>query len=646
MKTKINYIWCSLFWVCTLLSAQDKKTEKATKAFNEYAYTTAIEKYETLVKKGYTDQQIYQHLGDAHYANARYGEAANWFSKLFELQNATIDADYMYKYAQSLKSKKEYKTSNDWMQKFITAKSADVRAKKIKENPDYLIQIEKQSGRYDIKNLSINSAASDFAPALNGDLLVFATARDSGNVTRNIHEWDKQPFLNLYIASPTSEDYGNVTKLGKNVNKKMHESSAVFTTDGSTVYFTRNNSKNGNFSRDEKGVSRLKIYSAKVSGGVWSEITELPFNSDNYSTAHPTLSPDEKTLYFASDMPGTLGQSDIFSVALNADGTVGTPVNMGNVINTEARETFPYITSENVLYFASDGHPGLGGLDIYATRIEVMDNSNIVNVGKPVNSEYDDFSIILDQETAKGFFASNREGGKGSDDIYAFTETKKIDLACNTRIHGVILDQDTGHPLPGTMVSIVNDAEQLIGETISVADGSFVLDSGCRDGNYKLVATKEGFKKGDKMFTLVRDNNTSGMEVKLERILKRATEGTELVKFLNLKPVYFDLGKEEIRPDASITLIKILEYMTIFPDMKVKVQSHTDVKASDGYNMRLSNRRSKSTVAYLVANGIDANRLFGEGFGESQIVNDCITIEGCTDERHQENRRSEFIVIK
>lgn len=645
MKNKINYLCCGLIMVGTLISAQERQSQKAKEAFEDYAYAPAIEKYETLVEKGYTKQQIYENLGDANYQNARYSEAATWYSKLFIDGAADVDPEYMYKYAQSLKSTQEYEAADIWMEKFRAANGGDVRALKIADNADYLEEIEKQSGRYDIKNLGINSRASDFAPAFNGEHLVFSTARDSGNVTRFIHEWNDQPFLNLYSASPVSEGFGNAVRLDKSVNKKTHESSAVFTKDGSVVYFTRNNSENGKFSRDDEGVSRLKIYRAKVENGTWNEITELPFNSDEYSSAHPSLSADESKLYFASDMPGSVGNSDIFVVNLNSDGSIGAPVNLGNIINTEARETFPFVTSENVLYFASDGHPGLGGLDVFAAKIEDMGNLNIVNVGKPVNGEQDDFSFIINEETRKGFFASNRDGGQGSDDIYSFTENEEIDLSCNTVVDGVIKDEETGEPLSGAKVAIFNSANEIVAEAISGSDGTFALDGDCRDGDYKLVASKEDYNDGDKMFAVVSANDTEGIELKLEKTIKRATVGTDLIKFLDLEPVYFDLDKADIRPDAATTILKVVEYMKTFPDLKVQVQSHTDVKAGSSYNKRLSQRRAENTVAYLIANAIDATRISGEGFGKTKLVNECTTRESCPDERHQENRRSEFIVM-
>ena len=629
------------------MTAQDKKTKKAKTDFNSYAYAEAIDAYEALVEKGYTSEEIFMNLGDAQYQKADYVSAAHWYGKLLELEDLTVDAEYFYKYAQTLKSTEKYKKSDQWMRKFSLAKANDSRAIKFAQNGDYLEKIRENSGRYDIKNLSINSTASDFAPSFNGNQLVFSTARDTGRVLRGIHKWNNKPFSNLYTAIRSENgEYTNAVRLSKKLNKKTHETSAAFTKDGSMVYFSRNNSENGKFARDKRGVSRIKVYRASLKSGEWTDVIELPFNSDDYSVAHPTLSPDETKLYFASDMPGTYGNSDIFVVDINSDGSFGTPKNLGNKINTESRETFPFLTSDNVLYFASDGHPGLGGLDVFATKLQDPNNRYIVNVGEPVNSKQDDFSFIIDWKSKKGFFASNRVGGLGSDDIYGFTEIKEIDLDCNTMIEGTVKDQETRRVLSDASISLVNSDGDTIGTTTSSADGSFSMEESCREGEYRLVAKKNEFDNGTITFTINKFEDKGGIEIVLEKTIKRAEVGTDLIKFLDLSPVYFDLDKSNIRPDAERTMRKIMEYLKNFPETKIEVRSHTDAKASNTYNERLSKRRAKATVDYLIKKGIYKDMINGIGLGETQLINDCTSRGKCEDAQHQLNRRSEFIVME
>ena len=264
--------------------------------------------------------------------------------------------------------------------------------------------------------------------------IYFASARDTGNFSQRKHKWTGEYFTNLYFADvdPTTGKSVKVNKFKTSINTKFHESSPAFTKDGKTVYFTRNNYVNGKKGKDDNKITLIKIYKATLeNNGKWANSIELPFNSDNYSAGHPALSPDEKTLYFASDMPGTFGQSDIYKVSINGE-SYGAPQNLGKTINTEGKETFPYVTSENEIYFASDGHPGLGGLDVFVGKIE--DNgtiSNIQNVGADINSPKDDFAYNIDPVSRRGYFSSNKDGGQGSDDIYKFLETRKLQCVQN-----------------------------------------------------------------------------------------------------------------------------------------------------------------------------------------------------------------------
>lgn len=647
MKKNTIYIVSIFLLAYTVLTAQDKKEKKAGDKFDNYAYTDAIESYEDLVARGYTSEQIYKNLGNANYLNANYGEAADWYGKLFVLEGATIDAEYMYRYALALKSTGKYDESDQWMQKFEAAKTDDNRVSKFANNEDYLEKIEAQSGRYDIKNLAINSSASDFAPSVYGNQLIFSTARDTGVASRNIHLWNKSPFLNLFSSEASENgEYTTASKYSRTLNTKTHESSTAFTKDGSVVFFTRNNSKNRSFARDAEGVSRLKVYRAYLKDGEWTNISALPFNNDDYSVAHPTLSPDETKLYFSSDMPGSLGASDIFVVDIGSDGSFGTPKNLGPKINTEGRESFPYITNSNILYFASDGHPGLGGLDVFATKLGDLNNIYVINVGKPINTKDDDFSYIVNEETNKGFFASNRDGGKGSDDIYSFSENTPPDLVCNTLVTGTVRDLETGAPLESAKVTIFNSESQVVAETVSNADGTFALDGNCKEGQYKLIALKDEYDEGSQMFTTVNAKDADNMEITLERSIKKAPIGADLMQLLDLEPIYFDSDKSDIRPDAEIIIKKILTYLTLFPDIQVEIRSHTDAVGSSSYNYGLSKRRAESTLAYLRENGIAAARIRSKGFGESQLTNNCTTRQKCSDEKHQENRRLEFIVLR
>lgn len=644
---KVKYIFCGLAVITCIANAQERKLEKAAANFSNFAFAPAIQFYEDLVAKGYTEEQIFKNLGNANYYNAQYAEASEWYGKLFELDKADIDPEYMYRYAQTLKSLGKYEASDSWMNKFKEARANDQRAVQFSKNLDYLERIEANSGRYEIQNLGINSAVSDFAPSFYGNDIIFSTARDSGSISKNIHKWNNGSFLNLYKA--TQDEQGNfitVDKLSRKLNKKTHESSTAFTKDGQTMYFTRNNSNNGKFSRDEEGVSRLKIYRATLVDDEWKNIEELPFNDDSYSVAHPALNKDESKLYFASDMPGTTGESDIYVVDINADGSFGAPQNLGSNINTEARETFPFVTDSDVLYFSSDGHPGLGGLDVFAVDLKDMESGTVINVGRPLNGEEDDFSYILNEETKKGFFASNRAGGQGGDDIYSFVETRALDLKCHTLIAGTVIDEETGELLTHAIVKVYDNENNVVSTSKTDANGAFNMEADCKEGNYKIVASKSDYDDGNKAFAIIKGKEATDMEVMLVKAVKSAPVGTDLAKYLGIEPIYFDFDKYLIRDDAKISIEKVLAYLNEFPEVKVQVRSHTDARANDAYNMQLSAKRAKATAAYLVEQGIDESRISYKGFGESQLTNNCGNGVPCSKEQHQMNRRSEFIVVE
>ena len=368
---------------------------------------------------------------------------------------------------------------------------------------------------------------------------------------------------------------------------------------------------------------------------------ELPFNNDDYSVAHPTLSSDGKTLYFSSDMPGSLGASDIFKVSINADGSFGEPENLGPQVNTESRETFPYVL-DDVLYFSSDGHPGLGGLDVFAVKLDGSSNE-VINLGKPLNSMQDDFSFIVNVK-GKGYFASNREGGQGSDDIYGFVETEPLKFECISKLAGVTKTKDSGEILADARILFM-DGNTIVSETVSDNAGKFEISLDCNIAQYTIVADKEGYV-GTKQTLLFEKKPTTDLVLELTKEQpKTPVAGTNLLEYLKLNPVYFDLDKSNIRGDAQESLLKAVAYLKANPNVKIEVQSHTDAKASNGYNQRLSERRAKATVAFLVANGIEKTRLVEKGFGESQLSNGCLDWSKCDNKENELNRRSDLIII-
>lgn len=614
--------------------------ERADERYNQYSFSPAIDIYKKVLDKGYTSPDLLKRLGNSYYFNAKYQEAADTYAKLKTTYPDEMSVEDVFRYAQSLKSIGNYDQASRVMESFRQMTSA-----MSSYDEDYMTKIEKNSGRYTVKTFPYNSKYSDFAASYYEKGLIFASDRDTGNFARYRHTWNARDFLDLYKVNADSVSDNNVVKLGGDVNTRLHESTSVVTKDGTTIYFTRNNFFDGRKKKDEEGIIRLKIYSAENIDGEWLNITELPFNSDSYSVAHPMLSPDGKKLYFVSDMPGSLGESDIFVTEIIGDGTYGPIKNLGSNINTIARETFPFITKDGVLYFSSDGHQGLGGLDVFATKITYNDYTQpVVNVGKPVNTPKDDFSFIFDSDDKTGYFASNRDGGMGDDDIYEFVENEPLVLDCIQEITGTVRDRISNEVLAGATVKIIDEENNEVSSTITDSDGNYILMLDCSKGNF-VRASRDGYVPSEE-YLPISDGKPRIVDFYLERDLVTGGFGDDLAKLLQLSTIYFDLNKYNIRPDAEIEIQKVIVAMEKYPSLKIKVNSHTDSRGVDAYNLWLSQKRAESTVDYMISKGIAADRLQGEGYGETRLVNDCANGVQCTEEQHQLNRRSEFIIFE
>ena len=545
-----------------------------------------------------------------------------------------------------------------------------------------MAEIKENSGRYTLGPFEFNSPYADFAPSFYKQGLIFSSDRDTGNFARYRHTWNAKDFLDLYrvnsdsvsfnkvvkidvIGSKTYYDFGVdinndgitdlpssqereedvVSKRENRINTRLHESTSIVTKDGNTIYFTRNNIVDGKYKKDSKGIIRLKIYRAKYIDGTWSEIEELPFNNDAYSVANPALSPDEKTLYFASDMPGSLGESDLFMVAINQDRTFGPPQNLGSNINTEARETFPYVTSAEILYFSSDGHPGLGGLDVFATKIKRQDfTGKVLNVGEPVNSKSDDFTFIFDEALRTGYVASNREEGLGADDIYSFVESRPLVFDCIQKVTGTVRDKITNEVLIGATIKVINENNEELLATLTDSEGTYSLELDCNQGNF-VRALMEGYIPFEE-YIGVSDGKPKIIDFYLERDRITAGFGDDLAKLLQLSTIYFDFDKYNIRKDSEVEIEKVIAAMEKYPSLKLKVNSHTDSRGAASYNLWLSQKRAESTINYMIKNGISKDRLVSEGYGESKLLNECSDGVNCSPAQHDLNRRSEFIIME
>ncbi|CAM1333635.1 OmpA family protein [Tenacibaculum aestuariivivum] len=662
-------------------------TTKADKLFKQMWYKESASLYEAKLhqleknKKSFSQERnkdylrILKKAGDSYFFNTDMKNAAIWYEKLVSNFYSTVNSEYLFRYAHSLQGIGKYREAKRWMKEF---------SKKVKKEDDRSLNFNQQEitvedilniePKFMLKNLSINTENSDFGAMYYKDKLIYSSAIDTSNYHTRVYHWNEQPFLNMFISTPNeieSDVYKN-GEFSENLNTRYHEATLAFTPNHKKVYFTRNN-YDGKLGRDDNGTNHLKLYTAdlitseKDSTQNWKNVKELPFNSENYSVGHPTISTDGKLLYFVSDMPGSIGSTDIFVVDIiegyeeEKDSSYvkySKPRNLGEKINTAGREMFPYITDNN-LYFASDGLLGLGGLDVFQSEITENIFQNPINLGAPLNSKMDDFSFIIKEAKNTGYVSSNRLSGKGDDDIYSFVRTPPIEKLiplpiikeelplCEQSINGHVSNTITGERISNVKMVLFDEKGNQLEKTITNIGGAYRFNTTLNcDTKYRVEASKTGYGLKVKPVITEKENGETIVELGLKTLNRLIVEEGGVLK-IKIDIIYFDLNKSFIRNDAGIELNKILVLMLEYPEMVIKIESHTDARGSDRSNFSLSDRRAKSTRDYLISKGIGANRIeSANGYGETRLINHCSNGVRCSETEHQFNRRSEFIIVK
>ncbi|MDM1045839.1 PD40 domain-containing protein [Myroides sp. 1354] len=635
---------------CFLLSSvisfgQTRKERKANREYDNFAYVDAIKFYEGMVDKGEINTSILSKLGDSYYFNGKFVEAFKWYDELFQgnypdKNTIALDKEYYYRYGQTLKAVNQLEKADAVLREFAELKANDSRAQLLITNSELLEQTIGTS-RFTLLNLSTNSEYSDYGATLLDNRLIFTSARENEEMKNKVHNWTNQRYTKLYTTIIREDgSFDNPVLFAKEIaSKELNMGSAIFSKDGNTMYFTSNNGsaggKKAQYNEDES--SLLKIYkSRKQSDGRWGTMEALPFNLDGYNTAHPALTPDEKWMYFVSDRQGSLGQSDLFRVSMFATGRFGQVEHLGDKVNTAGRETFPFISSDYMLYFSSDGHPGFGGLDLYKVKINHDGQLGVpVNLGPDINSGFDDFGIYIDAATKKGFVSSNKTGSLGSDDVYLFVEKP-----CYQIVDGVVSDLESLGGIQGVEITVYDKQNKIVEKVYTDEQGYYSVEKLFCGQQYRVQINKEGY------FTKEFEVNTNrDIQQRINIQIELINKGDDLFKKLKLSPIHFDFDSATIRPDAAIELMKVVNTMLEHPKLILDVRSHTDSRGDDGYNMKLSERRAQATIQWMIVQGVEASRLTGKGYGESQLVNHCRNGVDCTDEQHEENRRSEFIIV-
>ncbi len=606
----------------TSLVAQNKDTKVADKLYSRYEYVDAAKAYQKLVDNGKGDGYVYKQLADTYYNMFNAQEAITWYAKATE---TTQDAETYFRYAQMLKTVGKYEEANKQMAKFASMAPNDQRAKAFKENPNYIPKLMAKDPGYTAKSLEVSSDKSDFGAVLYDNTLYFTSAR---NEARKNYGWNEEPFLDVYKATLSDTGTFSEATTVSELNSQYHDGPVTISADGSTMYFTSDSFRERLFEKDK--VNKLKLgknnlYRATKSGDTWGNIKPLPFNSSDYSTSNPSLSRDGKTLYFSSNMPGSLGGVDIWKVSVNGE-EYGSPENLGSKVNTEGNESFPFIADDNkTLYFASSGKQGFGGLDNY--KIDLSNGSDAVNMGKPINTEKDDFAFTFNKVKNMGYFSSNRNG---NDDIFGATPI------CAVSVITTVTNAKTGALLSEARVSILDDKKNVIATEMSNSNGEVRYSVECNKA-YTIQAAKDGYE-GNTFPVAKSGGEDARITAALDPIDVIVTP-TEIV----LKPIYFEYDKSNITAEGAFELDKLVQVMRNNDAMVIFAKSHTDNRGSDAYNAALSDRRAKSTVQYIISKGIDASKISGKGYGESEPKVQC---DPCTEEEHAQNRRSEFMIVK
>lgn len=621
--------------------------KKADRLYGSYAFVEATQIYDNYIEENRNaTAETYLKAADANYFINNMRQASIYYEKIYT-DNSGLEEPYLSRYVRSLRSVRDYKKANkvyiDFLKKSGNSEGIEKFKKEIIAFNDLLEP--KVPSRYSVTNLDSNTKYSDFLNTIHGNQAIFSSSRPGAS--KELYAWNEQPYLSLYKAEINADgQLVDASLFGQQISSNFHDATIAFMPTTNIVYYTSSTLKKNRLLLDEDRKNNFSIYKGTFIDGKISGKESVFFDSSEYSTGHPSIGSEGKYLFFASDMPGGFGEADIYYCKIFEDGKLSTPKNAGEKINTSGNDFFPLLINGE-LFFSSNGHLGFGGLDIFSADFE-KENNNFaepVNLGKIVNTSADDFAIVFNEDNKSGYLSSNREGGKGDDDIYYFTRKP---LPCNQFITGTAKDKRTNEFLTAVVITVKDSTNTTLQTVKTKADGTYEVKIPCNTP-VSLTATKEGYIKKTEETTTgnVDGEYTPKIDFilnKYEDIIVKDDQGIEKIK---LDPIYFDYNKWEITPAAAIVLSKAAEVMKDIPEMTIKIEAHTDSRGSTNYNLALSDKRAKATQAYLYTQGIGENRIESAiGYGESQLLNHCSDGVKCTNEEHDVNRRSDFIILK
>ncbi len=710
----------ALLLLPVLLNAQKLKERMADRASEVFDYPTMATIYEDLVSTGKADATDMRRLALAYRKMGQPAKAEATYLKM--MSTGGQSPDDVFAFAEQLRANGKYADAIEWYGTYASLRPEDARAQAYLKNPRIFERLMRDSASATVRTLPLNSPEADLGPGVMEELLVFSSARGEGAGGRRIYAWDEQPYLNLYTALLKGETAEDPLVMRKEVNSRYHDGTMSYDSVADRLYFTRNNYYYGTLAKNEKGELNLGIFYSDVVTGEfgqpeWGNLVPFEHNDQQQNYGHPNVAPNGRKLFFASDRPGGQGGTDIWYCE-NLGNQWGAPINMGPEVNTAGNELFPYLHRDSTLYFVSTGHPGLGGMDIFYSRLSQAGPGKVFNLGYPMNTRFNDHGLVFINDTT-GFFASDRPGGKGSDDIYgctvrpptvymagividketrqpidgatlqmkddkgAFVENfkvesepggkfkievpyrdrytliankngyfqKQLELKTNDdpleeivvemqkydyAAEGLVLHGETGQPLEGASVVLTDGQDNVLESLTTDASGkyAFALKP---ESDYRIKVDKEGFfKQSARISTKGKPNGVIRTDFKLFPLV--------VDQVVRLENIFYDYNKSNIRADAAVELDKLVATLQDNPTVKIELSSHTDCRGKDAYNLKLSEKRAKSAVDYIISKGIPKDNITSKGYGESQPSEACVC-EKCSDDEHQRNRRTEFKVL-
>lgn len=642
---KLYLLTCILLTFCGTGSYGQKITTKlADKRFNEFAYIEAIRLYEYAWQKDTSDNYILKQLAEANYRIGNNHQMEKWLKKIIDRRQEKPED--IARYFQALKSNHKYESAYYWLDKYNALTSNE----KGKDSSDLFLYniglLMSDSLKYQVKNVSVNTVGSELGPVQYKNHLVFSSTSIE-NKSEIHYKWNELPFLNMYAAEidTATGDLLKPLPFAPKLRTACHDGPASFDQGNELIYFTRNNMVKRKTARSNLGEVNLKIFWGALLEGEWKLKGEFKYNNDEYSVGHPAITNDGTVLYFVSDRPGGYGKSDLYySILSNKEW--GAPVNLGPFINTAGNEFFPFVSKDGTLYFASDRLEGLGGMDIYFSVPENGVFGDCQNMGYPVNTSSDDFALTLDSTGMKGYFCSNRPGGKGDDDIY-FLKIKSDSII----LKGIVKEKGSNDLIAGATVYLTNMQNQILNKSITDVHGGYRFKVSSKE-KVLLNVSNESYLENSIQPTIVSRNKGEllNQEILLEKVIEKQTnvplstitieEGEGPVQMIESKHINYDFDQSFIRKDAAAILDQLIIYLKESPDIKIKIESHTDARGNDAYNLRLSKKRAMAAFDYMVSKGIDSNRISYFSFGETSLLNHCGNGVICDDKKHEENRRS------